>query len=95
MHLTPRQKEIFLYIKTYIKENKFAPTYDEIRRRFGFSSFNAVFKHSKQLEEKGVITVQTNRVRAITIVEEGTLAVSIKVVGNIYSGQPIYASDSD
>ncbi len=95
MHLTPRQKEIFLYIETYIKKNKSAPTYDEIRIRFGFSSFNAVFKHIKQLKEKGVIAVQPNRARAITIVEEGTSAVSIKLLGNIAAGQPIEAIEND
>ena len=95
MYLTPRQKEIFSFIETYIKKNKAAPTYDEIRRRFGFSSFNAVFKHIKQLEEKGTITVQPNRARAITIVEEGTPAVSIKLLGNIAAGQPIEAVENE
>lgn len=95
MHLTPRQKEIFLYIESYIKDNKAAPTYDEIRRRFGFSSFNAVFKHIKQLEDKGVITVQPNRSRAIAIVKEGTPAVSIRLLGSIAAGQPIEAIESD
>ncbi|ODS31199.1 MAG: transcriptional repressor [Candidatus Scalindua rubra] len=95
LHLTPRQKEVFLYIATYIKKNKAAPTYDEIRRRFGFSSFNAVFKHIKQLEEKGVIRVQPNRARAITIVEEVTPAVTIKLLGNIAAGQPIEAVEDD
>lgn len=95
MHLTPRQKDIFIYIERYIKKNKGAPTYDEIRKRFGFSSFNAVFKHIKQLEEKGAITVQPNRARAITIVEKGTSTVSIKLLGTIAAGQPIEAVESD
>ena len=95
MHLTPRQKEIFIFIELYIKENNAAPTYDEIRRRFGFSSFNAVFKHIKQLEGKGVITVQPNRARAIAIVEEGTPAVSIKLLGNIAAGKPIEAVEDN
>ncbi|GJQ59303.1 MAG: transcriptional repressor LexA [Candidatus Scalindua sp. AMX11] len=95
MLLTPRQKDIFIYIERYIKKNKAAPTYDEIRKRFGFSSFNAVFKHIKQLEEKGAITVQPNRARAITIVEEGTSTVNIKLLGTIAAGQPIEAVEND
>ncbi len=95
MHLTPRQKEIFVYIERYIKKNQVAPTYDEIRRRFRFSSFNAVFKHIKQLEEKGAITVQPNRARAITVVEEGAPTVSIKLLGTIAAGQPIEALEDD
>ena len=71
MHLTPRQKEIFLYIEGYIKKNNTSPSYDEIRRRFGFSSLNSVFKHIKQLEEKGVISIPSvpNKKRAITLIE--------------------------
>ncbi len=95
MHLTPRQKEIFLYIESYINKNKSAPTYDEIRKRFGFSSFNTVFKHIKQLEEKGAITVRPNRARAITIAEEGVPAVSIKLLGSIAAGHPIAAVEDN
>ncbi len=84
-----------MFIESYIKDNKAAPTYDEIRRRFGFSSFNAVFKHIKQLEEKGAITVQANRTRAITIIEEGVPAVSIRLLGSIAAGQPIEAIEND
>ncbi len=82
-------------IETYIKKNRSAPTYDEIRRSFGFSSFNSVFKHIKQLEEKEAITVQPNRTRAITIVEEGVPAVSIKLLGSIAAGHPIVAIEDN
>ncbi len=95
MYLTPRQKEIFSFIETYIKNNEMAPTYDEIRRWFGFSSFNAVFKHIKQLKDKGVISIQPNRARTISIVEEGIPAVSIKLLGSIAAGQPIIALEED
>jgi len=91
MHLTPRQKEIFLYIEGYIKKNSISPSYDEIRRRFGFSSLNSVFKHIKQLEEKGVISIQPNKKRAITLIEHGTPSVHVRLLGTIAAGEPIEA----
>ncbi len=48
-------------------------------------------KHIKQLKEKGVISVQPNRKRAITLIEHGTPAVYVKVLGNIAAGEPIEA----
>ena len=94
MHLTPRQKEIFLYIEWYITKNSISPSYDEIRRRFGFSSFNSVFKHIKQLEEKGAIAIQPNKKRAITLTEHGTPSVYVRLLGTIAAGEPIEAIEN-
>ena len=94
MHLTPRQKEIFLYIEWYIKKNSISPSYDEIRRRFGFSSFNSVFKHIKQIEEKGVISIRPNKKRAITLTEHGTPSVHVRVWETIAVGEPIEAIEN-
>jgi len=92
MYLTPRQKEIFLYIQSYIKRNNVSPTYDDIRKRFGFSSFNSVFKHMKQLEDKGVIYIRPkNKKRAITLVDHGAPAVNVRLLGTIAAGEPIEA----
>ena len=94
MHLTPRQKEIFSYIEWYITKNSISPSYDEIRRRFGFSSFNSVFKHIKQLEERGVISIQPNKKRAITLTEHGTPSVHVRLLGTIAAGEPIEAIEN-
>ena len=94
MHLTPRQKEIFLYIEWYITKNSISPSYDEIRRRFGFSSFNSVFKHIKQLEEKGAIAIQPNKKRAITLTAHGTPSVHVRLLGTIAAGEPIEAIEN-
>ena len=94
MHLTPRQKEIFVYIDGYIKKNSISPSYDEIRRRFGFSSFNSVFKHIKQLEEKGVISIRPNKKRAITLIEHGIPSVPVRLLGTIAAGEPIEAIEN-
>ncbi len=91
MHLTPRQREIFLYIRNYIRKKDLSPTYDDIRRKFGFRSFNAVFKHLKQLEEKGVITNQLHKKRAIALVEHGPPSAALGLLGTVAAGEPIEA----
>ena len=53
--LTKRQKEVYDFLKAYMTEHGIAPTYEEIRRHFGFRSYNAVFKHLKQLESRGYL----------------------------------------
>ena len=54
--LTHRQKEVYTFLKGYIDRHGVAPTYEVIRHHFGFRSYNAVFKHLKQLEARGYLT---------------------------------------
>ena len=54
--LTHRQKEVYTFLKGYVQKNGVVPTYEEIRHHFGFRSYNAVFKHLKQLEARGYIS---------------------------------------
>ena len=53
--LTHRQKEIYAFLRAYTERHGVVPTYEEIRRHFGFRSYNAVFKHLKQLEARGYL----------------------------------------
>lgn len=53
--MTARQKEIYSFLEGYIRKNGRAPTYEEIRRHFGFRSYNSVFKHIRQLESRGFL----------------------------------------
>ncbi|MDR1894438.1 MAG: transcriptional repressor LexA [Spirochaetales bacterium] len=66
--LTGPQKAVLLFIAEFIKTRKYPPTTREIAARFGFSSNGAHF-HLKALAEKGYITRNFNRARAIEIVK--------------------------
>jgi len=44
-HLTRRQKEILDYIKEYITENDYAPSYREIAENFKLASIATVAEH--------------------------------------------------
>jgi len=67
---TPRQRQVYEYLRSYIHRHGSAPTYEEIRRHFGFRSYNAVQKHLRALEERGALrSPWGGRKRALTLVE--------------------------
>jgi len=66
--LSPKEKNVLEFLETYIRENGFSPTYQEICQHFGFASFNSVQRYLKQLEAKGYIQLPwANQKRAITL----------------------------
>jgi len=93
--LTSRQQEIYGFLKDYIRENGTAPTYEAIRRHFGFRSYNAVFKHVRQLEKRGfLVTPGKNMKQAFWLREPVGLSASsarLPLLGLVAAGQPIEA----
>ena len=92
MNLTKRQQAVYLYLQRYIKEKGLSPTYDEIRKYFGFQSYQSVQKHLAQLERKGYIRIpERNRSRMITLIEHGSRSMVIPMAGLVAAGSPIEA----
>lgn len=54
--LTRRQKEILDYIRSFIDENGYAPSFREIAYYFELSSVSTVAEYISILEEKGYLT---------------------------------------
>ena len=93
MFLTKKQTEILLYLKTYISDNEFSPTFEEIALHFGFKSKGTVYKHIKALKVKGAILQAWNRVRGIEIVDDEPQN-TLPVLGLVAAGQPIAAVEN-
>ena len=90
MTLTPAQMRVYEFLQQYMRQHGYAPSYDEIRRRLGFRSLNAVYKHLKRLEERGMIrSPWNNRKRALELLPLRTGAVSIPFLGIVAAGTPI------
>jgi len=93
--LTHRQKEIYAFLKDYIQRHGVAPTYEEIRRHFGFRSYNAVFKHLKQLEARGYLTSRwKNKKQAFSLKEPAQTSIAtspLPLLGQVAAGEPIEA----
>src|SRR3712207_5966069 len=91
--LTKRQREILDYLQLFIQQYGYAPSLEEIGRRFGLSSLATVHKHLTNLEEKGVIKRSWNRSRSVELVSSrlGARAVELSLLGYVAAGSPIEA----
>ncbi len=91
--LTKRQREILDYLQEFIREHGYAPSLEEIGRRFGLSSLATVHKHLTNLQEKGFIRRAWNRSRSVELVptRTGGRAVELPLLGYVAAGAPIEA----
>ncbi len=91
--LTKRQREILDYLGQFIEQHGYAPSLEEIGRRFGLSSLATVHKHLTNLQEKGFIKRAWNRSRSVEVVptRAGGRAVELPLLGFVAAGAPIEA----
>lgn len=91
--LTKRQREILDYLNEFIQQHGYAPSLEEIGRRFNLSSLATVHKHLTNLQDKGFIKRAWNRSRSLEIVPTrlGGRAVELPLLGFVAAGVPIEA----
>lgn len=103
--LTPRQKEVFEFIKERIEQTNRPPTLREIGLRFQISSTNGVRSILAALVKKNYIARSPKLSRGIDLpqtartVSQGSVSAEIKVleipiVGRVAAGQPILAVEN-
>ncbi|MCX8013411.1 MAG: transcriptional repressor LexA [Rectinema sp.] len=94
--LTPRQKEILIFIEEYIRDNNYPPTVRETAKAFSISVKGA-YDHLKALEKKGHIKTSEKRSRSIELIvppRGDTPVVQIPLLGEIAAGKPIFADEN-
>ena len=93
MPLTKRQKEILDHIESFIQDNGYAPSFEEIAKFFGYSSLATVHEHLSNLERKGYIRKSYNESRSVELVtqDQGEPAVELPLIGAVAAGLPIEA----
>jgi repressor LexA len=92
MGLTPAQERVYRFVRDYLRQQGYSPSYEEIRQHFGFRSLNAVYKHVKQLEQRGYLqSLGNNRKRALELLPLHTGSLSIPFLGVVAAGTPIEA----
>ncbi len=91
--LTKRQREILDYLNEFIQQHGYAPSLEEVGRRFGLSSLATVHKHLTNLQEKGFIKRTWNRSRSVELLPSrtGGRAVELPLLGYVAAGAPIEA----
>ena len=68
MGLTPAQEKVYQFVRNFIVQRGYAPSYEEIRTHLGFRSLNAVYKHLRAIEERGFLKIPlSNRKRALEL----------------------------
>jgi repressor LexA len=91
--LTKRQREILDYLNDFIQQHGYAPSLEEIGRRFGLSSLATVHKHLTNLQEKGFIKRAWNRSRSVELIPTrmGGRTLELPLLGYVAAGAPIEA----
>ena len=91
--LTKRQREILDYLNEFIAQHGYAPSLEEIGRRFSLSSLATVHKHLTNLQEKGFIRRAWNRSRSVELLpsRSGGRAIEVPLLGYVAAGMPIEA----
>lgn len=94
MALTKRQRQILDFLRSFLEEHGYAPSFDEIARAFGFASLATVHEHVSNLQRKGYIRRSYNQSRSIELAEDGVLhprALELPLLGRVAAGAPIEA----
>ena len=91
--LTKRQREILDYLQEFIQQHGYAPSLEEVGRRFGLSSLATVHKHLTNLQDKGFIRRSWNRSRSVELLPArmGQRAIEVPLLGYVAAGLPIEA----
>jgi repressor LexA len=84
--LTPRQRDIYKFIREKIRGRGFGPTVREIAAQFDISSPNGVVCHLRALVKKGLITREPHLSRAIRLAAEPIEERGLPLAGQIAAG---------
>ena len=91
--LTPRQQQIFDFIREKISDTGMPPTRAEIAEYFGFKSAHAAEEHLKALAKKSYIELLPGTSRGIRLAEEFIEVEGLPLIGRVAAGEPILAEE--
>jgi repressor LexA len=96
--LTKRQREIFDFIRRYLRQYGYPPTVREIGNALGLHSPSTVHAHLAKLEQIGMLRRDPTKPRAIELMvgkaRRALRGPGIPVVGNVAAGEPILAEEN-
>ncbi len=91
MALTKKQKRILDYLKDFIDEKGYSPSFEEICKAFGYTSLATVHEHLSNLEAKGYIRKSYRGSRSVEVTPESEPTVALPLLGTVAAGLPIEA----
>jgi repressor LexA len=94
--LTPKQRQIYEFIKDKIESRGYGPTVREIGDAFGIQSPNGVMCHLNALVTKGFIIRQGKSARAIQLVDHRRPgSAELPLMGLVAAGPPTQAVEQE
>jgi repressor LexA len=70
MALTPRQKEVLDFLVTFVEDNGYSPSYEELAIGLNLASLATVHKHISALESRGYLKRGFNQSRSLDVSAE-------------------------
>lgn len=96
--LTEKQQQILEFIKEYVNNFNYPPTYREIGKYFNISSTNGVKRHVDALQKKGYLDLLKNASRTLSLKhnepKNNDNLFDIPVVGRVAAGYPILSDEN-
>ena len=97
--LTPRQRQVYEFILSYIENTFRPPTIREIGEHFGMKSTGTVRDNIRALDRKGYIRQQPRSARGIELVQREDAHMTsgahrLPVLGTIAAGRPLLAVEN-
>lgn len=68
VRMTPKKMEVLDFIKSYIKEHGYSPSFQNICDGVNVASRSSVFCHLQSLQELGYITYEPGEPRTISVI---------------------------
>jgi repressor LexA len=98
MDVTKRQKEIFEFIRKYLRKYGYPPTVREIGKALGLHSPSTVHAHLAKLEQSGLLRRDPSKPRAIELMvgraKRALKDPGLPLVGQVAAGQPVLAEEN-
>ena len=88
--LTKKQTQVLDFVKTYRAKNRYAPSLEEIKRKFKLASVSTSHYYISKLQDAGFLNKEHNQPRAVSTIEAKQM-MEIPILGAIAAGQPIEA----
>lgn len=94
MKITKKQSEVLRFVKNFIKDYDYAPSYREIADGLGLSSPSTIHEHLQMLKSKGFLKIDSACGRGLELTSQVLKlgkTIELPLAGLITAGEPIEA----
>jgi len=92
--LTPKQKRILNFIKSFTEKNDYAPSLEEIAKHFKLKAVSTVHQYIQTLKRKGYLKKEDHQPRSFSPLKKTSEVIEVPLLGFISAGQPIEAIEN-